>query len=253
MKHKIHALGLAVATGLAACGGGELLAVLQIVTPLGGAWSNPGFTTTLQFTSPSPSVLLFSTKVDVAASVSSADGVCGDTVNNGVDLVGTLDNGAVALRPLAPANAPNCIQGSFSDLRQLDTVALGGQPARSYTNSRVDVQMQEGVWVSESGALTLKFNEPSSVDNFSGANTEPVSGCNVTVPAAKVSFEGDMRGFVVATLSRPLIPELVNPLNNAEKYFTQVEFVDGGTLRLLNANGVLVTLKRQPNTNNLTC
>lgn len=253
MKHRIHALGLAVATGLAACGGGELLAVLQIVTPLGGAWSNPGFTTTLQFTAPSPAVQVFSTKVDVTATVSSADGVCGDTLNNGVNLVGTVDNGTVALRPPAPANAPNCIQGSFSDLRKLDTVALGGQPARSYTNSRVDVQMQEGLWVSESGTLTLKFNGPSSVDNFTVANTEPVSGCNVTVPAAKVNFEGEMRGFVVATLSRPLIPELGNPLNNLQKYFTQVEFVDGATLRLLNAGGQLVTLKRQPNPNNVVC
>ncbi len=252
MKRKIHALGLAVATGLTACGGG-LLAVLQIVTPLGGAWSNPGFTTTLQFTSPSPAVQVFSTKVDVTASVNSTDGVCGDTLNNGVNLVGTVDNGTVTLRPAAPANAPNCIQGSFSDLRKLDTVALGGQPARSYTNSRVDVQMQEGLWVSESGTLTLKFNEPSSVDNFTGANAEPVTGCNVTVPAAKVNFEGDMRGFVVAALGRPQIPELVNPVNNAHKYFTQVEFVDGATLRLLNASGLLLTLKRQPNPTNVAC
>lgn len=253
MKRKIHALGLAVATGLAACGGGELLAVLQIVTPLGGAWSNAGFTTTIQFTSPSPLVQVFASKLDITATVNSTDGVCGDTLNNGVDLVGTLENGAVVLRPVAPANAPNCIQGSFSDLRKLDTVALGAQPARSYTNSRVDVQMQAGLWISESGTLTLKFNEPSSVNNFTGANTEPVTGCDVTVPAAKVNFEGKMRGFVVATLSRPLIPELVNPLNVAQKFFTQVEFVDGATLRLLNAGGVLVTLKRQPNPGNVTC
>ncbi|MDP2015568.1 hypothetical protein [Hydrogenophaga sp.] len=253
MKPKTHALGLALAASLVACGGGELLALLQIVTPLGGAWSNAGFTTTIQFTSPPPSVLMFSSKVDVTASVNSTDGVCGDTLNNGVDLVGTLENGQVALRPIAPANAPNCIQGSFTDLRKLDTVALGVQPARSYTNSRVDVQMQLGLWVSESGTLTLKFNEPSSVDNFTGANTEPVTGCDVSIPAAKVNFEGEMRGFVVATLSRPLMPELVNPLNAAQKFFTQVEYVDGATLRLLNAGGVLLTLKRKPNPGGVAC
>lgn len=248
MTRKIHALGLAVATGLTACGGG-LLAVLQIVTPLGGAWSNGA--TSIQFTNLDPATQVYLTKFDVTADVQSADGLCGpDPVNS---VVGTVDNGTVALRPAAPANAPNCIQGTFSDLRKLDTVALGGQPALSYTNGRVDVQMQEGLWVSENGTLTLKFIEPSSVDNFTGANTEPVSGCNVTVPAAKVNFEGEMRGFVVATLSRPLIPELVNPLNNAEKYFTQVEFVDGATLRLLNASGLLLTLKRQPNPTNVGC
>lgn len=253
MKANIPALGLSVAVGLAACGGGELLAVLQIVTPLGGAWSNAGFTTTIQFTNLQPATQVFLSRFDVTATIDSDDGVCGATPGNPVDVLGTLDNGSVVLRPVAPANAPNCVQGSFSDLRKLDTVALGAQPARSYTNSRVDVQMQQGLWVSENGALTLKFNEPSSVDNFTGANTEPVTGCNVSVPAAKVNFAGEMRGFVVATLSRPLIPELVNPLNNLERYFTQVEFVDGATLRLLNAGGQLVTLKRQPNPNNVAC
>lgn len=253
MKRTIHALGLAVAAGLAACGGGELLAVLQIVTPLGGSWATVGFNTNLQFTNLQPATQVFLSKFDVTATVNSNEGVCGDAANNGVDLVGTVDNGSVVLRPVAPANAPNCIQGTFSDLRKLDTVALGNQPARSYTNGRVDVQMQQGLWISENGTLTLKFNEPSSVNNFTGANTEPVTGCNATVPAAKVNFEGEMRGFVEASLSRPLIPELVNPLNPAQKYFTQVEFVDGATLRLLNAGGQLVTLKRQPNTNNLTC
>lgn len=251
MKRTTHTLGLAVAVSLAACGGGELLALLQIVTPLGGAWSSG--TTSIQFTNLQPATQVFLSKFDVTATVNSGDGVCGDTLNNGVNLVGTLDNGKVVLRPAAPAGAANCIEGSFTDLRKLDAVALGAQPARSYTNSRVDVQMQQGLWVSESGTLTLKFNAPLSVDNFTGANTETVTGCDVSIPAAKVNFAGDMRGFVVATLSRPVIPELVNPLNNLQKHFTQVEFVDGATLRLLNAGGLLMTLKRQPNPNNVTC
>lgn len=253
MKRTTRALALAAAASLVACGGGELLAVLQIVTPLGGSWATAGFKTNLQFTNLQPATQVFLTKFDVTANVGSTEGVCGDTLNNGVDLVGTLDNGKVVLRPVAPAGAPNCIEATFTDLRKFDAVALGGQPARSYTNGRIDVQMREGLWVSESGTLSLKFDTPSSVDNFTGANTASVTGCNVTVPAAKVNFQGQMEGFNEATLRRPFIPKLVNPLNAAQEYFTQVELVDISTLRLLNAGGQLVTLKRQPNTNNVTC
>lgn len=55
MKANIPILGL-MAAGLAACGGG-LLAVLQIVTPLGGQWS--GGATTIQFTNLQPSTQIF--------------------------------------------------------------------------------------------------------------------------------------------------------------------------------------------------
>lgn len=258
MKSNIPALGLAVAVGLAACGGGELFAILQIVTPLGGAWSTAGSPppTTLQFTSPSIDTQVFSSKFDVAATISSDESVCGAISGIPLNLVGSLDNGKVVLRPAAPAGAPNCIDGTFTNLRRLDAVALGSQPARAYTNGRVDVQLQRGLWVSESGTLTLKFDdrfEAESADNYNGSNGNPVSGCNVSNLGAKVAFEGELRGFEVATSRRPVIPALVNPLNAAERYFTQVEFVDGSTLRLVNAGGQLVTLKRQRNPNNVVC
>lgn len=250
MKANIPALGL-VAAGLAACGGG-LLAVLQIVTPLGGQWSSAGFTTTVQFTNLQPSTQVFLSRFDVTATVNSTDGVCGDTLNNGVDLLGTVDNGTFVLRPLAPAGAANCLEGTFTDLRRFEAVAVANQP-RAYTNTRVDIQLQLGVWVSENGALSLKFDpgfEAESVDNF--PSTTLVTGCNVSNPLAKVNFEGEMVGFNANTLRRPHFPALTAPGANPPTYFTEVEYVDGATLRLLNA-GLLVTLKRQPNPNNLTC
>lgn len=252
--HSVRRLigGFAVAGGVVACGGGELLAILQIVTPLNGLWAD-GPDDSIQFLTPDVNTQLFSSKLQVTATVRSASGMCGDALGNGVDVVGTLDNGAVVLRPVNPANAANCIDGTFTDLRRLAVVAIGAQPARSYLNSRVDVQMDVGLWVSESGTLTLKFDGPASVDNFTGANAEFVSGCNVSNLNAKVNFEGEMRGFEVATLKRPLIPELFNPLNNIEKYFTQVEFVDGATVTLRNVLGQSVMLKRQPNPNNVAC
>ena len=214
MKANIPALGLSVAVGLAACGGGELLAVLQIVTPLGGAWSNAGFTTTIQFTNLQPATQVFLSRFDVTATVNSTDGVCGDALNNGVNLSGTVDNGKFVLRPIAPAGAANCIEGTFTDLRRFEAVAVANQP-REYTNSRVDIQLQIGLWVSENGALSLKFDpgfEAESVDNF--PSTTPVTGCNVSNPQAKVNFVGEMLGFNAATLRRPWA-ELTRVLSSA--------------------------------------
>lgn len=248
MKANIPALGLAAA-GLAACGGG-LLAVLQIVTPLGGDWRSGG--TSITFTNVDATTQAYLTKFEVLATISTneiAAGVCGASQGDSKSLVGTVDNGSLVMRRLDLMNAPVCIEGTFSDLRKLDTIALGNLSARSYTNDIVDVQMQEGIWVGESGTLRLKFNGPESVLN-DGARA--ATGCNVSNPQAKVNFEGEMLGFNTTTLRRPFIQTLTGAGGNPT-YFTQVEFVDGATIRLLNATGQLVTLKRQPNPNNLTC
>lgn len=253
MKANISALGLAAAVGLAACGGG-LLAVLQIVTPLGGAWKTEDGQplTTLQFETPLPETLVFSPKTDVTASVRSAEGVCGAAADDTTPLVGTLDNGDVVLRRVE-ANAPVCIQGSFSDLRRLDTIPLDGKRAISYFNDRVDIQLQIGLWVSEDGSLSLKFDELEGDDNptsVSNDSTTTVTGCNASNQAATVKFEGVMQGFNETTLRRPYFEKLTGA-GGVPTYFTQVEFVDGATLRLINPQGQLVTLKRQPSP--ITC
>lgn len=248
MKANIPALGL-VAAGLSACGGG-LLAVLQIVTPLGGQWSSTGSTTTIQFTNLQPLTQVFLSRFDVTATVNSTDGVCGDTTNSNLDLVGTVDNGTFVLRPPVPAGAANCLEGTFTDLRRFEAVAVANQP-REYTNTRVDIQLPIGVWVSENGALSLKFDpgfEAESVDNF--PNTSFVTGCNVSNPQAKVNFEGEMSGFNGSTLRRPYFERLTGA-GGSPTFFTEVEFVDGATLRLINPQGQLVTLKRQPSS--ITC
>ncbi len=243
MKAKRAVLGLAVAAGLAACGGG-LLAVLQIVTPLGGNWNSAG--TSILFTELDPATQVFLTKFDVKAEVNSNDGVCGSFGNALVEVVGTVDNGALVLRSRVDGTV--CIQGTFSDLRKLDTVALGNVAARSYENDQVEVQLQIGLWVSESGTLRLKFNNPSTVFNLEAGNAVDIQGCDVSNPNAVVGFTGQLQGFDKALSRRPVIP-LVQ--SNGQTLFTQVEFVDGATLRLLTATGQLVTLKRQ--SSSITC
>lgn len=229
--------GVLTAALLAACGGGEIFAILQIVTPLAGQW-DAGGGETISFTAPTEDEQVFLSKLNVTANVGSGSGVCGASLG----VPGTLDNGKLSLR-LSGATAA-CLEGSFVDLRRFDAVAIGAIPARSYFNSRVDVRMQTGLWVSESGQSTLKFEGPSSVDNNS-SNADNATGCDVSNTAAKVRFTGTMTGFNTTTLAKPGIAELRNTGNNA-LMFSKVEFVDGATLKLLNATGQSVTLTRKP-------
>lgn len=233
--------GVLTAALLAACGGGEIFAILQIVTPLAGQWSAGG-NESISFLTPDPDVQVLNAKVDVTAVVFSESGVCGDTLGNGVNVVGTVDNGKAALRlPDAPSD---CIRGNFTSLIRFDAEAVGALASRSYLNSRVDVRMATGLWVSENGLLKLKFDGPSSVDNNS-SDADNATGCDVSNSAAKVNFTGTMTGFNTATLARPAIAELRNPVGNA-LMFSAVTFVDGDTLTLRNALGQNLTLTRQP-------
>jgi hypothetical protein len=233
--------GVLTAALLAACGGGEIFAILQIVTPLAGQWNDTTFNESISFLTPPPDEQVFSSQLNVTAALSSASGVCGDATNAGVDVAGTLDNGKLSLR--LPGATAACLEGSFVDLRRFDAVAIGAQPARSYFNSRVDVRLQTGLWVSDNGQLTLKFEGPSSVDNNS-SDPGNATGCDVSNTASKVRFSGTMSGFNTATLARPTIAELRNTVDTT-LMFRQVEFVDGATLKLLNATGQSVTLTRK--------
>lgn len=240
--------GVLAAALLAACGG-DILALLQIVTPLAGSWNDSAFEERINFLTPTPDEQVFQSQLNVTAEVGSASAVCGAPVNDVVAVEGTLDNGLLSLRrPGAPAP---CLEGRFVDLRRFDAVANGAIPARSYFNSRVDVRMATGLWVSENGLLKLKFEGPSSVDNNS-SDANNATGCDVSNSAAKVNFTGTMTGFNTTTLARPAIAELRNPVGNA-LLFSAVEFVDGDTLTLRNTLGQSLTLTRQTDPASTTC
>ena len=241
--------GVLTAALLAACGGGEILAVLQIVTPLAGSWDDSAFQERINFLTPTPDEQVFQNRVNVTAEVRSAIGVCGAPVNDVANVEGTLDNGQLTLRRTGTTTP--CLEGRFVDLRRFDAVANGALPARSYFNSRVDVRLQTGLWASESGQLKLKFETPSTVDNNSN-DVDNVSGCDVTNTAAKVRFKGTLTGFNTTTLARPSAVELRAATGNA-LLFSAVEFVDGDTLTLRNAAGQALTLNRQPDPANTAC
>jgi hypothetical protein len=231
---------------LAACGGGEIFAVLQIVTPLAGQWNDAAFNESLTFLTPPPDDQVFASQLDVTAVVVSASGVCGDTTRNGVDVQGRLDNGKLSLQ--LPGATSACLEGSFVNLIQFDAVVQGAVPAHSYLNTRVDVRLPTGLWSTVNGGLKLKFELPFTVDNNATASA---TGCDVS-STTPVRFTGTLQGFDTMSGTRPLAPELRNASTNA-LLFRQVEFVDGATVTLITAAGQSLTLKRQADPANTTC
>ncbi len=235
---------------LSACGGGAgLVAVLQIVTPLGGSWAvvaRPN--EEADFDSSLDALTLFTSQLNVNLELKTDDAICGGPGAN-IPLEGTLRNGDLVLH--LPGNANTCMQGTFTDLITLEA-GPPGQATQPYENDRVDVQMDLGLWVSTGGGqLKLKFTAPSSVDND---DPSPVVGCVVSVNPPD-EFDSDdinnpsseMDGFDTGTRDNPTIPEIKSTLNGLT-LFTQVVFQDGATLTLLDSNGDSVILHREEDT-----
>lgn len=244
--------GVLMVALLAACGGGEILAILQIVTPLAGAWvQQDGSGDLVFFDQAEAEDKLFSAKVPVTVTVSNLPQGCG----NDATLNGTLDNGRLTLFPTSPASTTACMEGSFTDLRRLELVATGAPAKQVYLNDRVAVNLQVGVWSAANGVPTLKFTDTPAapgVASISNGLTAAVAGCDVTNSAAKVAFTGTITGFDTTTLARPKIAQLRSDPSNA-LLFSQVEFVDGATLKLVSASNQSLTLTRKPDPANTTC
>lgn len=243
---RARASALVATAVLAACGGGigELILV-TIVTPLNGAWRLDGDTTRegLQFVTPGPEVHLFTSKFDVTANLLNPSDLCGapDDGSGQLALVGSFDNGKVVLRT---RDAPQslCIEGSITSLIRFEAVATGARPLRAYENSRVDVQMDLGLWVSDGGGTRLKFSVFNSIDNET--QDSPIQACDVSPGVTPVVLDGLFDGFLKAQGKRPFIDALTEP-GQAVPRFTEIEYVDGATITLRQAGGQAITLRRQ--------
>lgn len=253
-------LAAGVAGMLAACGGGELF-LLAVVTPLNGAWRLDGDSTKegLQITSPAIDVQLFSSAYDVRATMLNPADLCGGQDNgSGLALAGRYDNGRIVLRAEGVNNAPVCVDATVASLIRMNAAASASQPARFYQNSRVDVNLNVGLWANEAGTVRLKFSEfqrlgggdPGSIDN--DEQGVPVTACDyspgVTVPV----LAGEMDGFIRSSGKKPTIAVLT-VVGGTEQRFRDVEFTDGATITLRNANNQTITLKRQRETTPLAC
>lgn len=240
-----HGTGLAAlaAGALVACGGGELL-LAAVISPLNGTWllaGNPvgeslNFRTSLD-------VHLYNNRYDIAGSLVDPADSCGAPANGTVNLEGSFDNGEVVMRAVDAPGKPVCLSGRFSSLIRFEANALGTRGARFYQNTRVDVQMAEGLWVSEGGSLRLKFSDVISVNNEQRG--VPIQACDVSPGVSPaVVMTGSMDGFLKATQTRPRIATLTVAGQSTAR-LRDVEFVDGGTIQLRNAAGATVKLTRQ--------
>lgn len=229
--------GALTASLLAACGGGEVIAILQIVTPLAGAWNREGGSGALSFQGANDNDALLSSTRSVQVNMDDLPAACGTDS----PLSGAIDSGRLTLFPASPASSSACIEGVFTNLRRLELTVSGEAAKRVYLNDRVAVNMAGGVWSSDDGATRLKFNDPSSVNNNSTAD---VTGCDVSDPAAKVAFKGTMFGFNTNTGARPSIPELLKTGDNS-KLFTGLDYVDGDSITVRNPTGETVSLTRK--------
>lgn len=245
-------LAVGAAGVLAACGGGELF-LLAVVTPLNGAWRLDGDSTQegLQITSPGVDVQLFSSAYDVRATMLNPADLCGGQDNgSGLPLVGRYDNGRIVLRAEGVNNAPVCVDATVASLIRMNAAASGLRPARFYQNSRVDVNLNLGLWTNEAGTVRLKFSSFFSVDN--DTQDSPITACDVSPGQTAVTLDGVLDGFQTATATRPRI-EALTEAGQAVARYTAVEFVDGATITLRNAAGQVVTLKRQREATPTTC
>lgn len=237
------ALAALAAGALVACGGGELL-LAAVISPLNGTWLLAGTSggESLNFRT-SLDIHLYNNRYDIAGSLNDPADSCGAPANGTVNLEGSFENGEVVMRAVDAPGRPVCLSGRFSSLIRFDANAVGARAARFYENTRVDVQMAEGLWVSEGGNLRIKFSDVSSVNNEQRG--VPIQACDVSPGVSPaVVMAGTMDGFLKATQTRPRIAALT-VTGQATARLRDVEFVDGATIQLRNAAGATVKLTRQ--------
>ena len=241
-----HSCLLVLIAVLSACGGSTsaIIAVIEIVTPLGGDWGAPlnNEDEKLDFNTNPPEDVLFASDLILQARLTTASTTCGCPATD-LLLEGNLSNGELVLR--LPGSTTTCLQGEFTDLVTLEAGPPGGSRQR-YENDRVNVEMDLGLWISDgSGDMKLKFEQRDFVAN--DATNLDIAGCDLS-GIASVEFEGEMEGFNTTTRVKPSIPEL-RPAAGGASLYTQGVFVDGDTITLVKtSNSETVTFHRVPDT-----
>lgn len=242
------ALGLA-ALALGCDSGGGAGDVIPIVTPLEGQWvASDG--EALQFDLFDGDNLGgddFPTEFDVTATLLSANVDCADSTDEFGDLAleGRIENGSFVLFAAGSDPRVICLRGSFVNLRALATEPVGERPARLYLNSRVDVEMDRGLWIGSGEDLPrLLFFAPSGVNNDA---SEDVRGCDLAASGDAVDFTGLMNGFDTNDDTPPFVPTLRSSASG-RVLMSDVTVIDRDTISLVDARGRRITLSRTPAT-----
>lgn len=242
---------------LAACSGGGagIDAGIPVVTPLDGQWSTDAGEA-IRFEGFSQEELHFSDVLNVDVTIENPQFICEGAIDDFgfLDLSGSIQDGQLTLFVPESSSQTPCMTGVFTDLRTLRMAAVGELPERLFQNTRVDVDMEFGLWISSDAgnSLRLKFESPQSVNNDSVGESQS-NGCILISRGNDVSYTGFMNGFDTVNSVNPVIPELVSSEAGNPVLFTQVVFVDNETVQLLDAQGHQRTLVRVPDVDETNC
>ncbi len=240
---------------MTACGGSDIGGVIPIVTPLDGQWLTDAGEA-MQFGGFSREELHFSEVLSVDVTIENPQFICEGAIADSefLDLSGFIRAGELELFvPEASSEIP-CMTGVFTDLRTLRIDPVGELSERLFQNTRVDVDMAFGLWVSSDsrGLLRLKFESPQSVENDSVGVSES-NGCVLVSDGDDVNFTGLMNGFDTVNSVNPTIPELVSSEPGNPILFTQLVFLDNESIRLIDADGHRRSLVRMPDIDETEC
>ena len=243
------ALGMVL---LAACGGGELLALLPIVGPIGGLWTKDAEpnSPTLQTTNGEflnqmgPSDASFDTyplqpNYEVTGTFGSATGPCAAGPNRiAVDVRGTVTadvaNGDLLVLNLdedPPPNPPvECLRGRIIDLRTIEV-----NPATRYRNTTPQFVLDRHEWVNANDT-TQRFKF-TIVDDATDDVVVDIAGCRLTNGAAQADFTAQLQGYNTAENAGPRIADFTVAGTNFGigefKSLREIEFGRSGGPRLL--------------------
>lgn len=240
---------------LTACSSSDISGGIPIVTPLDGQWSTDAGEA-IQFGGFTREELHFAEILSVDVTIQNPQFICEGAIADSefLDLTGTLQAGELELFVPEVSSEMPCMTGVFTDLRTLRIDPVGELSERLFLNTRVDVDMAFGLWVSSDAGdlLRLKFVSPQSVENDSVGVSES-NGCVLDADGDDVNFTGLMNGFDTVHGVNPTIPELISSEPGNPVLFTQLVFVDNDTIRLSDADGHRRVLVRMPDIDESDC
>lgn len=241
----------ALVTLLVACGGGAV-ALLPLVTPIGGAWNLDGNVATPQLEQVAGEFFSLVPKEDTPYLLDSPVAVQGSYATtapalfcaglDSAEVEGTIDDGDLVLYLDNGLRDTVCLRGRFSDL-----ATFRASDGRIYRNRRVDVRFDIGVWVNaDQPAQRFKFTAPDSVNNDEQAD---IVGCELVAAGTRPVIGGTLLGYVTENGDPPAIPAL---LRDGVALFTGGVLVDGATIEFDGPAGK-VTLRREAADDGDTC
>jgi hypothetical protein len=210
MTHRRIALLAALA--IAGCGGGlgELVAIVPIVGPIGGAWqedTNPDTAVLeadpeeriLDLNADDSAAYLIESNYTLTGQFQSSSGDCAGNVN----VVGEADDDRLVLRRADDEDVV-CLDARFTDLRTLEA-----EDGRVYRNTTVQLRLRDHEWVNvDNEAQRIKFTRGDPLLEGGDPNDDaPLEGCRRTSGGAPDEVTGTLEAFSADNTAAPRITD----------------------------------------------